>query len=40
MLNKDRDIVVSIGRYNTWLTEKGLNVVKCGDCDYLEVFKK
>jgi peptidoglycan/LPS O-acetylase OafA/YrhL len=39
MLNKDRDIVVSIGRYNTWLTEKGLNEVKCRDCDYLEVFK-
>ncbi len=39
MLNKDKDIVVSIGRYNTWLTEKGLNEVKCKDCDYLEVFK-
>lgn len=39
LLNKDTDIVVSIGRYNTWLTEKGLNEVKCEDCDYLEIFK-
>tara|TARA_Y100000389_G_C17463970_1_gene523971 strand:+ start:2639 stop:4612 length:1974 start_codon:yes stop_codon:yes gene_type:complete len=39
ILNKDKDIVVSIGRYNTWLTNKGLDEIKCEDCDYLEVFK-
>jgi len=39
MLNKDRDIVVSIGRYNTWLTSKGLAEIKCEDCDYLKIFQ-
>ncbi len=39
LLDKEKDIVISFGRFNTWLGEKGLNEIKCDECDYVETFK-
>ena len=37
-LNKDKDLVIAIGRFDTWLEEKGQNEVQCKNCNYKEVF--
>ena len=37
-LNKDKDIVIAFGRYDTWLTSKGENEIKCNECDYISIF--
>ena len=39
MLNVEKDIVVSFGRFDTWLTKKGDNEIKCNDCDFKKIFK-
>ncbi len=39
LLDKNNDIVVAFGRYNTWLTEKGVIEIKCSNCNHIEVFK-
>jgi len=39
MLNVEKDIIVSFGRFDTWLTKKGENEIKCNDCDFEKVFK-
>ena len=38
-LEKDKYIVLAIGRFDTWLNqEKGVNEIKCTDCDYKNIF--
>jgi peptidoglycan/LPS O-acetylase OafA/YrhL len=37
-LNKDKDIVIAFGRYDTWLSFKGENEIKCIECDYISIF--
>lgn len=39
-LNLENDIVITIGRFNTWLDNKGTREIKCEDCDHIEIFKK
>ena len=39
LLDKDNDIVVTFGRYNTWISEKGEIESKCEDCDYIDVIE-
>jgi len=37
LLNKENDIVVTFGRYNTWISDKGKRESKCEDCDHIDV---
>ena len=39
LLDKDNDIVVTFGRYNTWISKKGEIESKCEDCDYIDVIE-
>ena len=38
-LSKENDIVITIGRYNTWINDKGKKEIKCQNCSHIEVFK-
>tara|TARA_Y100000591_G_C21833261_1_gene700942 strand:- start:544 stop:2523 length:1980 start_codon:yes stop_codon:yes gene_type:complete len=37
-LSKENDIVITFGRFDTWLGDKGKNEIKCDTCDYSKVF--
>ena len=39
LLDKDKDLVIAFGRFDTWLTDKGKNEIKCNNCDYIKIFK-
>ena len=39
LLNVEKDIVISFGRFDTWLTKKGENEKKCDNCDIKKIFK-
>tara|TARA_Y100000389_G_scaffold92538_1_gene89257 strand:+ start:10760 stop:12754 length:1995 start_codon:yes stop_codon:yes gene_type:complete len=38
ILDKEKDIVIAFGSFDTWLTDKGKNELKCTNCDYLNIF--
>ena len=38
LLNSQDDIVIIFGRFDTWISNKGLNEIKCIECNYLDVF--
>ena len=40
IINKEKDIVIAFGRFDTWLTQKGQNEIKCLGCDYIVNFRK
>ena len=40
IIDKEKDIVIAFGRFDTWLTGKGKNEIKCTDCDYVNIFSK
>ena len=37
-MSKENDIVITFGRFDTWLDDKGKNEIKCDTCDYSKVF--
>ena len=39
ILNKNSDLVIAFGRFDTWLTNKGNNELKCTECSHIETFR-
>tara|TARA_B100000900_G_scaffold397211_1_gene397317 strand:- start:9815 stop:11794 length:1980 start_codon:yes stop_codon:yes gene_type:complete len=39
-LNKEKDVVIAFGRFDTWIGDKGIKEIKCNDCDNTEVIEK
>ena len=38
IIDKEKDIVIVFGRFDTWITQKGETEIKCNDCDYINIF--